>query len=149
MGLLAFHAVGAIGGGVTFLIDTSGEAAGLSPGLLDRTPFQDFLWPGLLLTFGLGVPALVLVIVIVWRPQIAALSRIERMTGQYWAWAGSVLLGVVLVVWIVVQLVLIEFSWLQPVMLTVGAGLAGLPLTAGARRDLARRAPDTGSGGCP
>jgi hypothetical protein len=143
VGLLAFQALGAIGGGVTLLIDTSGGAAGLYAGLLARTPFNDFLWPGLLLTFGLGVPALVVATAIVRRPGIAALSRIEQITGQYWAWTGSVLLGVALMVWIVVQMLLIESSWLQPLMLAVGVGLAGLPLTAGARRDLARPAPGT------
>ena len=143
MGLLVFQALGAIGGGATFLVDTSGGAAGLHTEVLARTPFDDFLWPGLLLTVGLGVSALVLAFAIVRRPQVAALSWLERMTGQYWAWAGSVLLGVALMVWIVVQILLIESSWLQPVMFAVGAGLAALPLTAGARRDLPTRAPGT------
>lgn len=57
------------------------------------------------------------------------------------------LLGIALIVWIVVQMLLDEPSWLQPVMFAVGAGLAWLPMTAGVRRDLARRAPGTGRGG--
>lgn len=76
VGLLAFQGLGAIGGGVTFLVDTSGGAAGLRVGLLERTPFADFLWPGLLLTFGLGVPALVLALAITRRPRVLALSWI-------------------------------------------------------------------------
>ena len=137
VGLLMFQSLGAIGGGVTFLADTSGRTAGLHTSLLDRTPFEDFLLPGLLLTFGLGVPALVLAISIVWRPTMVVFARIERMTGQYWASAGSALLGVVLLVWIIVQVLLIEFSWFQPLMFAVGVGLTMLPMTASVRRDLA------------
>ena len=136
VGLLGFHGIGAVGGGIMFLIDTSGGAAGLDPSLLARTPFDDFLWPGLLLSVGLGVPALVLVHGVLRRPRVAVLGWIEQLTSQHWAWAGSRLLGVALVVWIAVQVLLIEASLLQPLMLLIGAALVVLPATAGVRRDL-------------
>jgi hypothetical protein len=134
--LLAFHGVGAVGGGITFVLDTSGGAAGLDPALLARTPFDDFLWPGILLTVGLGAPALVLVHGVLRRPHVTAFEWIERLTSQHWAWAGSRAIGLALAAWISVQMLLIEASWFQPLMLVVGVALMVLPATAGVRRDL-------------
>lgn len=136
VGLLAFQGLGAISGGLTFLADASGASAGLDPGLLARTPFDSFLWPGALLALGLGAPALVLVHAVLRRPRLAPLDALERATGQHWSWAGTLLLGVALLSWITVQVLLIETSWLQPLMFAVGAALVGLPLTSRVRRDL-------------
>jgi hypothetical protein len=136
VGLLTFHGVGAIGGGVTFLLDTSGGLAGLDPTLLAGTPVDDFLWPGVLLAVGFGLPALALVAGVLWRPRVAAFEWIESLTSQHWAWAGSRAMGLALVAWIVVQMLLIAASWFQPLMLVVGVALALLPATAGVRRDL-------------
>lgn len=135
-GLLAFQGLGAIGGGFAFLSDTTGSAAGLDPELLERTPFADFLWPGMLLTLGLGLPALVLLYGVLRRPRLSMLAGLERRSRQHWSWSGSIALGLALMAWIIVQLLLIEISPLQPLMLAVGAALAGLPLTRRVRQDL-------------
>ena len=136
VGLLWFQGIGAVGGGTVMLADTSGGAIGLEPALLSRTPFSTFLWPGLLLSVGLGVTALVLAVGVVRTPDRRRLRRLERATGHHWTWVGSIGLGVGLMAWIVVQVLLIEGSWLQPVMFVVGAALAGLPLLPSVRHHL-------------
>ena len=134
--LLLFVAIGALGGGGTMLLDSSGAAAGLDPVLLAETPFTSYLWPGVLLTFALGVAPLVIAVGVMRRRPSAMLPVLERRTGRHWSWAASVAFGMVLMAWIVVQVALIDFSWLQPLMFTAGAAVTVLPLTRSVRRDL-------------
>lgn len=137
-GILVFQGVGAIGGGAAFLADTSGGVAGMSTEVLARTPFATYLWPGLLLALGLGVPALVAAVGVHRRGCARIAAPLERVTGHHWSWAVSLALGVALMLWIVVQVLLIdERSAQQPTMFLVGAALAGLPLLPSVRRDLA------------
>lgn len=135
--LLVLEGVSAIGGGVTFLVDTSGGAAGLDPAVLATAPVTTFLIPGLLLVFGLGVPALLVAVGVHRRPATPLAAGLERRTGHHWSWSGSIMLGVALMLWIVVQVQLIDASWLQPLLFVVGAALAGVPLLPSVRRDLA------------
>jgi len=136
--LLAFHGVGAVGGGAAFLADTSGGFVGMSTEVLAASPFTTFLWPGLLLSLGLGVPALVAALGVHRRGSLAMAAALERGTGHHWSWALSLAIGVALMAWIVVQLLLMsERTFLQPLMFAVGAGLVVLPLLPSVRHDLA------------
>ena len=133
VGLVVVLSVSAIGGGIALLLDPSGRAAGLTPGLLSVAPVSTYLLPGLflLLVFGGGGAA------VAWG--IAHQGDHDRVRDRrHWSWHGSVALGLTLMVWIAVQVVLIEHLWLQPVMFGVGAALAGLPLLPSVRRDLRR-----------
>lgn len=136
-GVLAFQGISAVGGGVAFLADTSGAVAGMTTQVLARTPFTTYLWPGLLLALGLGVPPLVTAVGVHRRGRIRVAAPLERATGHHWSWVGSIAIGMALMLWIVVQVLLIdERSVLQPTMFLLGACLAGLPLLHAVRRDL-------------
>lgn len=138
LGLLLLHGVSAVGGGGVFLADPTGELAGMDTSMLTRTPFTTFRWPGALLAVGLGIPALVTAIGLSRRTVVRAAAPLERASGQHWSWAGSIVVGVTLVIWIVVQLWLLdERTVLQPLMLGIGLALAGLPLAPPVRSDLA------------
>lgn len=143
--LLGLTAAGAFSGGIAFLLDPSGATSGLETTLLTRTPFADFRGPGVLLVGGFGLPASVLLLGVWRRPHLRVLDPLERATGHHWAWTGTIALGLGLASWIVVQIALIEASWLQPAMLVVGVALAGLPATAGVRRDLPPRGQSRGA----
>lgn len=137
-GLLAFQGVSAVGGGAAFLADTSGAAAGMSTEVLTNTPFRTYLWPGLLLSLGLGVPALIAAVGVHRRGFARVAAPLERATGHHWSWSASLAIGVALMAWIVVQVLLIaERSALQPTMFAVGAALVGLTSMPAVRRDLA------------
>ena len=133
VGLVVVLSISAIGGGIALMLDTSGGTAGLSPDLLAVAPVSTYLLPGLflLLVFG-GGGALV-----AWG--IAHQDDDDRARDRrHWSWHGSVALGITLMVWIAVQVLLIEHLWLQPVMFGVGLALAGVPLLPSVRRDLRR-----------
>ncbi len=56
--LLFFLAVNAIGGSLFLIVDPSGEAIGIPIELLDGTPFNNYLIPGLILLFANGILSL-------------------------------------------------------------------------------------------
>lgn len=135
--LLLFVAVGALGGGGIMLFDRSGAAAGLDVGLLARTPFTSYLGPGILLTFGLGVVPLATAVGVVRRMPSSPFAGLERRTGRHWSWTASMAFGLALMAWIAVQVMLIDLSWLQPLMFVTGGAITALALTPSVRRDLA------------
>lgn len=135
--LLAFQGISAVGGGAAFLLDTSGSVAGMTTEVLAGTPFTTYLWPGLLLGLGLGVPALVAAVGVYRRRRWVGFARLERATGRHWSWSVALAIGIGLMLWIVVQLLLLdERTFLQPLMFAVGAALAVLTLLPSVREDL-------------
>jgi hypothetical protein len=133
VGLVVVLSVSAIGGGIALLLDTSGRMTGLTPGLLAEAPVSTYLLPGLflLIVFGGGGAC------VAWG--IAHQSEDERTRGRrHWSWYGSVALGVTLMAWIVVQVLLFEQLWLQPLMFGIGVALAVVPLLPSVRDDLRR-----------
>jgi len=87
--------------------------------LLERTPFADFLWPGLILAglFGLG----------------SLLASFSVARGWAHAFRFAQVIGAGQVIWILFQLLWFpKFSALQPVMASIG--LAIFVLAEGCRR---------------
>ncbi len=96
-------AVGAVPAGLLMIIRPSGSLMRMPLTMLDGSPFQDFLWPGVILLAAIGV----LPLVVVW----GAWRR------KAWAPEGHVVVGAVLIGWIVVEWLMIGYNWLQPVYL--------------------------------
>lgn len=136
VGTLALVGVGAMGGGAAFLIDTSGAAAGMDVTVLSRSPFRSYLWPGVMLVGLLALPSGIIAWGLVRQPSWAALSVIEASTGHHWSWASALAYGVGLMVWIVVQVMLIERSFLQPLLFAVGVVIVVLAVAPSVRRVL-------------
>ena len=97
----------AVAGGVGMVGDPSGASLGFPIEQLDGTPFSDYLVPGLFLLVILGVGHLA--------GGIATLMR-WRYAGE-----GALILGLVLMMWIVVQVILIGLTFfLQPLYFLFG-----------------------------
>jgi hypothetical protein len=117
--LCLFSGVTALGGGVG-LIGWHGGAPWLPPlEVLRYTPFDDYLWPGIILFGAVGVPNV-----------LAAIMTLRRcrLKGQAITFAGMLLTG-----WIVGEMALLRMGhWLQLGYLGVGVltmvlGAAQLP----------------------
>lgn len=103
----AFIAIGAIPAGVGFLIDISGVSMGTSVVLLKNSPFPNFM-----------IPALFLLIVNGFGNAIAAFYSFKKK-----AVAGKLglVLGLILCLWIIIQVRWIGFSsFMQPMFLFIG-----------------------------
>lgn len=112
MALELLLAVGAVPAGLLMIIRPSGSLMSMPLTMLDGSPFQDFLWPGVILLAAIGV----LPLVVVW----GAWRR------RAWAPEGHVAVGAVLIGWIVVEWLMIGYNWLQPVYLGLGIAILGV-----------------------
>lgn len=102
-----FTAIGAIPVGLNLIQQPDGSGMQMPADWIGRTPFGTYLLPGIVL-FGMnGLGQLA----------AAALVALRHPLGP---WLTAVF-GVGLMIWIVVQVILMPFSPLQPILLAVGA----------------------------
>jgi hypothetical protein len=105
--LQAFTALGAIPAGLGFLSDTSGKGMGVTTEMLANSPLNSFLIPGLFLFIinGLG----------------NAFGAYLSFTRKKLAGHAGLILGVLLSLWIIIQVLWITLSsFLQPLFLIIG-----------------------------
>lgn len=106
--LEAFTALGAIPAGLGYLLDTSGKGMGATTELLANSPLNSFLLPGLFLLFVNGIAN--------------ALGAYMSFTRKSIAGPVGLTLGVLLTIWIIIQVTWITLSSiLQPLFLIIGA----------------------------
>ena len=105
--LQAFTAIGAIPAGLGLLMDTTGQGVGMSTKLLENSPLDSFLLPGLFLLLVNGLAHL-------------AGAWLSFTRSRYAGYTGLVL-GVILSLWIIIQVAWISLSSvLQPLFLLIG-----------------------------
>ncbi|MBC8152612.1 MAG: hypothetical protein H7Z72_06850 [Bacteroidetes bacterium] len=112
--LLGFLGVGAVFGGSVFILSPSGELFGMPLSLLDKSPFTDFLIPGIILFIVLGLLPCGLVVALLRRPVSALAERFNFFSDMHWAWTGSIYVAFALIVWIQIQMVFLQaVDWLH------------------------------------
>lgn len=99
--LQAFLGIGAIAGGFGLLSDPSGENIGLPVSLLERSPFDDYLIPGILLLVVFGLLPLIVLYGLVKKPEWP--MSFGPFKAQHGAWTLSLYLGFGQIIWIMVQ----------------------------------------------
>ena len=132
---LVFLSINGVIGGVLMLADPRGAPMGMPVSYLERTPFDSFIIPGLVLIFVWGCGSFVTLWGLWRRPQWPLLNRLSAPTGQHWAWTASVALGLALMVWLTVQVfTLPAVAVIQFILYALAALLVGLPLLPSMRR---------------
>lgn len=101
--LLIFLGVGALGGGGALVIDPSGDLMKMPTSMLERSPFSDFLFPGILLFIVFGLLPLFVVYGLIKRPQWHLVERLNPFKKLYSFWALSLYIGFGQIIWITVQ----------------------------------------------
>jgi hypothetical protein len=136
--LLALLGVGALGGGVFLIIDPTGAKMQWSLEALERSPFENYLIPGLLLLVVFGLGSFAVLLALIFRPAWSLAITLTRSTGEHWSWAAAFAIGLGQVIWIVAEVLMVNISsWLQPVCVTIGVLIMLLTLEPGLRRYLA------------
>ncbi len=92
--LHAFVGIGALFGGSGIIIDPSGKFYGITVEVLKNSPFQNFLIPGLILFFIIGLGNVIVAI-------------LALKNNKYQAYFSGVM-GCALMIWIIVQCIMIE-----------------------------------------
>jgi hypothetical protein len=101
-----FQALSGLGGGVFLITDPTGETLNLPLSFLRNSPFTDYLIPGIILFTVLGV-----------YPLIVTAGLWKR---KYWGWFGTIFLGVALLIWIFVEIIMIDYQSEPPLQLIYG-----------------------------
>ena len=91
--------------------------------MLQGSPFSDFLIPGLILLVVLGVFPGILSFAVIRRPQWKAFGILNLYRGIHWSWCYSLYLGIMLIVWILLEIVWVGYDLLQTIY-----GLLGLAI---------------------
>jgi hypothetical protein len=126
MVLIALEALLAVLGfasGITYLLDPSGGTHGMDTAVLETTPIGDFTLVGLFFVTCYGIlPSLA--ICGLWKlPRWRWTDAVNKWTGQNWAWTATAATGVILMVWIAVEIMLIgspnAFALFLQVMMTL------------------------------
>ena len=126
--LLGFNAL--FGGGA-LILDPSGALIQMPPGSLDGSPFGNFLVPGLTLFLFNGVFPLFVLAGLIWKPGWTWANALNLYPGRHWAWAYSLYSGIIVIIWITVQLLYVQPFILQPIFIIVGLVILILTLTPG------------------
>ena len=105
--LQLFVGIGAVASGIGFILEPDGSNLSMSLGLLKKSPFEDFLIPGIVLLSinGLG----------------SILGSFFSFRRHLFAGKITMILGIAMVIWISAQVYWISWiSWLQPVYFVLG-----------------------------
>lgn len=105
--LVSFLAVTAVLSGLLMISKPDGSILNLSPVILEQTPFENFLIPGIVLTIVVGGTNL-----------FAVFLNLRRHGKRYdWAFAG----GLMITGWIIIQMLLVQAAhWLHFLYLAAG-----------------------------
>jgi len=130
--LLALQSMGGIYGGICLTLSPSGNIIQMPLSMLDGSPFANFLIPGLILLLLLGLFPSFVVWALIIRPHWVWPDILNVYRGIHWAWTFSLYLGIMLVVWILVEIMFIRYDILQTIFGLWGVGIiifALLPAT--------------------
>lgn len=122
-GALLLQGLSGVAGGFALVADPSGGALGLPRSWLDGSPFEDYLMPGLILLFILGLIPLI-VAWVVWKARRGS-------------WLAALAVGVALLGWLAVQVLVIGYQAdppLQAIYGALGLGIVVLSLLPSVRR---------------
>jgi len=118
--LMLIQGIGGLGGGISLVAAPDGAIMQIPVSYLEGSPFSDYLVPGLILLFVLGVFPLV----------TAAGLWLRRR----WSWYAAFAVGCGLVIWILVEITIIPYDPLQVIFGVVGALIASVALLPPTRR---------------
>lgn len=126
--LLLVQGIGGVAGGLSLTLAPDGSIMKMPTSYLDGSPFPDYLVPGLILLLVLGV-----------LPLAAATGL---WLDRRWAWFAAVAVGLGLMIWILVEIFIIPYTWLQPVFGVVGVLIFAVAALKSVRRRFGILLPD-------
>lgn len=113
--LLSFLGLSAFGGGGLLIISPSGKLLGGLPlSILENSPFDNFLIPGIILFLVLGICPILIVWALIKKPIVPFAESFNLFKDMYWAWTFGIYIAFALIIWIQVETYFIQgVGWLQ------------------------------------
>ncbi len=127
--LLGFLSFTALGGGAAMILAPSGKFVDLPTSLLDRSPFPDFLIPGLILFFVLGVIPAIVVFALPRKTASPFAEKLNLYSDMHWTWAFATYIGFALIAWIQIEMAIIMgVHWLHTYFMFHGVAIVAIAL---------------------
>lgn len=102
--------------------------------MLEGTPFSDFFIPGILLFMFVGLYPLAVTYSLFSRPAWRWPDAINPFRKMHWAWTASLAAGIILIIWICVQMMMLAaVHFLHVLYLVWGVGIICLTLSSRVR----------------
>ncbi len=108
LALLTLLGIGAIFGGGVLIISPSGKLFGMPLSMLDNSPFNNFLIPGIILFSVLGIMPCWIVWSLIKRPEYKIAESLNFFTDMYWAWSYSIYTAFALIIWIQIEMSFVQ-----------------------------------------
>ena len=131
--MLLLLGISALVPGIELILDPSGKYVGFPEGALAGSPFPNYMIPGFLLTVFIGLLSLVTWFALWKKPASAFLERVNPFLKRHWAWTLALMSGFSLMVWILVQMMMVPYFFLQPTLLGWAAAIILLCFAPGVR----------------
>jgi hypothetical protein len=120
-------------------LDPSGRLMQWSVEDLQGTPFADYLIPGIVLFVFIGVYPIFVGYSLISKPAWRWPEAVNPATKHHWAWAASWSVGIIMLIWIIVETALLGLiSFLQPVIAVWALAIVLLAFLPGVRRHYKR-----------
>jgi len=126
--------LGAIGGGLVFLIAPDGHLMHMPLTMLKNTPFSNFLIPGAILFTFLGIYPMAVAYSLWHQPSWIWPNTINPFKQYHWSWSSSLAAGIILIIWITVQVQMIEKHFLHLIYFIWGIFLIFFSLLPNVRK---------------
>lgn len=100
IGLLGFLSLGSLFGGGALILSPSGQLLGMPLSLLKNAPFNNFMIPGFILFFVLGLLPILVMFALLYKPNYCWAYRLNLFYNMHWSWTFSIYIAFALIGWI-------------------------------------------------
>jgi hypothetical protein len=120
---LGIQSLGGLGGGLALTLSPSGAFMHMPLSALDGSPFPNFFIPGSILLLLLGILPGILSYAVIKQPGWSHAGYFNFYKNVHWSWTYSLYTGIMLAIWIMVEIRWISYDILQTIY-----GLLGMLL---------------------
>jgi len=112
--LLGFLGIGALFGGGALTISPSGALLRMPLSLLEKSPFVNYLIPGIILFLILGVAPLGLIFALIKKPAGKFADKFNFFRDMHWSWSYNIYIAFALIIWLQVEMHILQaVNWLH------------------------------------
>ena len=112
--LLGFLALGAIIGGGILTISPTGKLLRMPLYLLEKSPFNNYLIPGIILFSVLGLAPLLLIFALLKKPIGKFAETFNFFKDMHWSWTYSIYVAFALIIWLQIEMMFLQtVNWIH------------------------------------
>ena len=138
--LILVIGIGAVISGTMLFLSPNGNLMKMPVDVLEDSPFSDYLVPGIILFFFVGLLPLITAYGLIKTPEWKWANTVNPSKNTHWAWAASWASGIVMLIWIGVETIMLGYiSFLQPVIAAWGLTVIVLTLIPSVKNNLLKQ----------